>query len=176
MISSLLLKVVEQVQEMTQSTPDAASAEALDQIATLQVGVFRPLSAQLRGRFAQFGAWLEATHAEWLSLADITALWEPRDATALARQKNLTVLSQNWPNDATALFRADRISVFALGQEGTERIYLLWFDSMDEPELWVYDTNGEAHYRDLQSYLEAYLTDDLSAYEENWLLGNRLTS
>jgi hypothetical protein len=171
-----LLKVVEQVQEMTQSTPDAASAEALDQIATLQVGFFRPLSAQLRERFAQFGAWLEATHADWLGLADITALWELRDATALARQKNLTVLSQNWPNDATALFRADRISVFALRQEGTERIYLLWFDSMDEPELWVYDTNGEAHYRDLQSYLEAYLTDDLSAYEENWLLGNRLTS
>ena len=176
MIASLLQKVVEEVQEMDETASAPTPAEAFDQIATLQAGVYRPLSTQVRERFAQFGAWPEATHADWLSLADITALWEPKDATALARQKNLAVLSKNWPNDATALFKADRISVFALGQEGTERIYLLWFDCMDEPELWVYDTNGEAHYRDLQSYLEAYLADDLSAYEEHWLLGNRPAS
>ena len=173
MIKELLNRVLEEVgqQDEVEIVPEPAEPSQ-DQIPTLQADYYRPMSPQLRERFTSFGAWPEATHADWLSLGQMAELWTDPNATPSGKQRNLVVMTDNWPNDATALFKADRISVFALSEEGNERMYLLWFDCIEEPEVWVYDTNGEAHYRDLKTYLEAYLDDDLTAYNRHWILGN----
>lgn len=49
-------------------------------------------------------------------------------------------------------------------------ICLIWFDGIEEPELWVYDCNGESRYKDLASYLQAYIDDDVSACSVKWKL------
>lgn len=49
-------------------------------------------------------------------------------------------------------------------------ICLIWFDGIEEPELWVYDCNGESRYKDLESYLQAYIDDDVSASSVKWKL------
>lgn len=174
MIKTLLNRTLADVSEQdgTPVTPAPAEPHTM-QIPTLQVGRYRPLSPQLTDRFALFGAWPEATHADWLSLTEMQDLWAPSSPVATARKQNVAIIAANWQNDAVALFKEDRISIFALSEEGTERMYLLWFDCIDEPEVWVYDTNGEAHYRDLKAYLQAYLDDDLTAYAKPWLLGNQ---
>lgn len=173
MITTLLKRALADISEQDGEPVTPLPAEPdKTQVPTLQAGRYRPLSPQLKERFALLGAWAEATHADWLSLTQMEALWSPTSPTAAARKQNLTTIADNWQNDAVALFKEDRISVFALAEEGTERMYLLWFDCVDEPEVWVYDTNGEAHYRDLKAYLQAYLDDDLTAYEKHWLLEN----
>lgn len=171
MIKTILKRVVAEVgqlddTEIVPTTPEIAKT----QIPTLQVGVYHSLSPQLHDRFAAFGAWPEATHANWLSLSQMEELWEAPNEKAAALKKNLEIISANWENDAVALFQANRISVFALSEESTERIYLLWLDCFEEPEVWVYDTNGAARYLDLKAYLQAYLDDDTSAYNNSWVL------
>ena len=47
-------------------------------------------------------------------------------------------------------------------------VILLWLDSTVEPEVWVYDCNGESRYKDLNDYLNAYINDDVSACERSW--------
>ncbi|MCW4461239.1 hypothetical protein OK349_05930 [Sphingomonas sp. BT-65] len=76
--------------------------------------------------------------------------------------------AEGWPNDPYILFRPERLSLFAGSEYNYEKIYLLWLDFEDEPELWVYDANGESRYRDLACYLRAYLTDDVSAASISW--------
>ena len=53
-----------------------------------------------------------------------------------------------------------------------EMICLIWFDGTEEPELWVYDCNGESRYKDLAAYLQAYIDDDVSASEVKWKLAD----
>ena len=71
-------------------------------------------------------------------------------------------------DDASTLFRPERLSLFAGSEYSNERIYLLWLDFEDEPELWVYDANGESRYHDLAAYLQAYLAEDVSAASISW--------
>jgi hypothetical protein len=77
---------------------------------------------------------------------------------------------ENWGNDAAALFRADRLTLFAGHADTNERIYLLWLDWTEEPELWVYDSNGELRFVDLHEYLTVYVTDDTRHYSRPWRL------
>jgi hypothetical protein len=79
-------------------------------------------------------------------------------------------LEEGWPNAAPVLFRPQRLSLFAASDLNYESIYLLWLEFEDEPELWVYDANGESRYKDLAEYLKAYLNDDLSAAGRHWKL------
>ncbi|HTH99283.1 MAG TPA: hypothetical protein VL574_17830 [Stellaceae bacterium] len=51
---------------------------------------------------------------------------------------------------------------------GYDKIYLLWLEFEDEPELWTYDGNGESRYKNLQAYLQAYVTGDLGASDRSW--------
>lgn len=76
----------------------------------------------------------------------------------------------DWENNAFGLFREDRLSLFAGSDIGNEAIFLLWLDGGDEPELWVYDANGESRYANLEVYLAAYLADDVSAANVSWRL------
>ena len=141
-------------------------------IPTLRSGVFRPSSPQLTQRYELFGRWERATHGHWLGLNDMEALWQNAISDQLLAEIRswMTANEENWPNDAAALFRPDRLSLFAASDLNYERIYLLWLDFEDEPELWVYDSNGESRYKDLEQYLEAYLADDLSAASRPWKL------
>jgi len=66
--------------------------------------------------------------------------------------------------------KPERLSLFACSDINYEKIYLLWLDCEDEPERWVYDSNGESRYKDLEGYLNAFLAGDISACERRWQL------
>lgn len=141
-------------------------------IPTLSVGIFRPVTPQLLERYQMFGRWEKATHGHWLGVDDMEAIWQDNLTDGfLAEIKSSRIAGEeNWPNDASALFRPERLSLFACSDITNERIYLLWLDFEDEPELWVYDSNGESRYKDLAAYLRVYATGDLSASDRHWKL------
>jgi hypothetical protein len=148
---------------------------SVDQVPTLAKGVYRPVSPMMRTRFQTFGRWRLATHGHWLSAADMAALWDEPADPLLREIREIREIREmreaaegNWPNEASALFRPERLSLFAGNDVSNEKIYLLWLDCADEPELWVYDSNGEGRYPHLAAYLAAYLDDDLTAFERSW--------
>lgn len=160
---------------LTQPPPEWAiparsdPAPSPEQIPTLAKGVYRAVSPMLRSRFEAFGRWRLATHGHWLSIGDMAALWgESDDPLLRAIAEMRKVGESDWPNEASALFRPERLSLFAGSDVSNEKIYLFWLDFEDEPELWVYDSNGESRYRDLATYLQAFLDDDVSAAERSW--------
>lgn len=151
------------------AVPVRFDPEPVDQVPTLAKGVYQPVSPMLRARFQAFGRWRLATHGHWLSASDMASLWdEPADPLLREVREMREAAQENWPNEASALFRPERLSLFAGNDVSNDKIYLLWRDFEDEPELWVYDANGEGRYRDLATYLTAYLEDDLSAFERPW--------
>ncbi|KRA62108.1 hypothetical protein ASD89_23750 [Caulobacter sp. Root656] len=143
-----------------------------DGIPTLQPGVFQPSSPMLKERFELFGRWTMSTHGHWLSVADMAALWSNVDTASDPLLEGVKASreagEEDWPNEASALFKPQRLSLFAASDYTSEKIYLLWLDFEDEPELWVYDANGESRYRDLATYLQAYLAEDVSAASRSW--------
>lgn len=173
MIIENLDKTVEQVLSFTK-TRDISGffpAERLGLgIPTLEKAKFRDFSPMLKVRFEKFGRWTDATHGTWLSLSDMEAIWDKGGADRFLKEvyENLDALGKNWPNHASGLFRPDRLSLFAGSDLGNESILLLWLDFEDEPELWVYDSNGESRYKDFNEYLVAYINDDLTASERSW--------
>ena len=142
-------------------------------IPTLKNNYFRPLSPMLQSRFEKFGGWEESTHGDWMDVIEMEIFWESHitDERLSGIVTNVNSSINNWQNDAGSIFNDKRISVFAGSRYTYERIYLVWFDCIEEPELWVYDTNGEARYKDLLSYLESYINDDISSFSKKWKLG-----
>jgi hypothetical protein len=67
-----------------------------------------------------------------------------------------------------ALFKEERLSLFAISDLNSESIVLVWLDFEPEPEVWVYDANGESRYKNLEVYLDSYLADDVSAARRSW--------
>jgi hypothetical protein len=156
--------------------PQASPPTAFERgIPTLSPGVHRPVSPMLRARFDLWGRWTTASHGHWLSAADMEAPW--LDAEALADplldgiRESRAAGAEGWPNEASTLFRPERLSLFAGSDYTYEKIYLLWLDHEDEPELWIYDANGESRYRDLSAYLRAYVSSDVSAASLSWRAG-----
>jgi hypothetical protein len=100
------------------------------------------------------------------------ALWkESVDNEFLDRVRSQRIARERgWPNEASVLFRPERLSLFACSDLANEKSYLLWLDFEDEPELRVYDSNGESRYKDLAGYLRACLADDVGAAEHRWKL------
>lgn len=149
-------------------TPDAN----VTKIPTLFPGMYRKISPLLSVRYQMFGFWKNATHGDWLSINEMESLWKNEKNQYIRNiERQIIATSENWPNDVYSLFQRKRISLFAGDENGFERIYLVWLDEVEEPELWVYDSNGTARYKDLQHYLMAYLDDDLSSYSQQWILG-----
>lgn len=166
-IESVLESVIEELEDDSTVSPP----EETSRIATLRAGVYRDLSPQLAVRFARLGAWADSTHGDWLSASEIEKLVSgdldtPRLTTISA---NLTAAAEHWENDVASLLRPERVSYFAASEFTSERVYLVWFDGHEEPEVCVYDANGESRYVDLESYLVAYLDDDEAA-TETWKL------
>jgi hypothetical protein len=141
-------------------------------VPTLAKGVYRPFSPQLKARFEHIGRWQFATHGDWLGLDDMERLWSPESQDVWTKAVNLSriAVEENWANDAAALFRPDRLTLFSCDLDCRERIYLLWLDWADEPELWVYDGNGELRFVDLCEYLTVFVTGDTSHCSRPWRL------
>lgn len=144
-------------------------------VPTLEKGVYRKFSPMINERFSTYGRWEHATHGSWLSLKDMEQLWDEKldkknDELIVRIVSQISAARNGWLDHAYSLFRDDRISVFAGSDNGNECIVLLWLELEDEPELWVYDSNGEARYKNLNDYLISYLTDDLSAFDVSWRL------
>jgi len=141
-------------------------------IPTIEKNFYRELSPMLTIRFAHMGGWEDATHGDWLDTSEMEIFWNDAENTERLEsiKRNIIASIDNWINDAGALFKENRISVFAGSSYTYERIYLIWFDDIEEPELWVYDSNGISRYLNLEENLNAYLDDDLSASDSNWIL------
>lgn len=150
--------------------PEPASTAFDGRIPTLENGVWKKASPMLQARFAHCGRWLSATHGSWLSIGDMEALWQEKiDDTFLDVVKfNAEASRDNWDNHIWGLFRSCRLSLFAGSDFSYEAIFLLWLDSTEEPEIWAYDCNGESRYKNLDEYLKAYISDDVSACECSW--------
>ena len=150
--------------------PEPASTAFDGRIPTLKNGVWQKASPMLQARFAHCGRWLSATHGSWLSISDMETLWQEHiEDTFLDEIKmNAVASSDNWDNHALGLFRSHRLSLFSGSDYSYEMVILLWLDSTVEPEVWVYDCNGESRYKDLNDYLNAYINDDVSACERSW--------
>lgn len=125
-------------------------------------------------RFLFCGGWGLATHGDWLGIDEMTLVANndlSNDRIAgIVGYKDAAAL--DWPNDACGLFRQDRLSLFAGSDVTYTRVYIIWLDEVIEPEVWAYDSNGEARYQNLNDYLQAVLNDDLSAYEKKWHLAD----
>lgn len=152
------------------------SEQALN-IQTLKKGVYRNLSPQLKARFSRMGAWHDSTHGDWLSMSEIEKLVSGNlDTSRLKRIKtNFDAAAEHWANDVISLLLPERVSYFAASEFTYERVYLIWFDGYEEPEVCVYDVNGESRYVDLESYLLAYLKDDKESVIQTWKLGKQGT-
>ncbi|CAI1180296.1 Uncharacterised protein [Serratia rubidaea] len=139
-------------------------------IPTLEKGVYREASPMLMERFKYYGRWESATHGNWLSISDMQEIWSDdiQDDFIDLVKFQADCLKTDWPNHAFGLFKDNRLSLFSGSDVGNESIFLLWLDDEVEPELWVYDSNGESRYKNLNEYLLAYLQDDLSASTRSW--------
>ncbi|MGC7560107.1 hypothetical protein [Pasteurella sp. PK-2025] len=144
----------------------------IDKIPTLEKNVYRIATPMLQTRFKLLDHLIDATHGDWLSISEMEMLWDDSISDHRIQQIKNIFLSHinNWENNAGSLFKADRLSLFAGSAYSNEHIYLLWLDGYDEPELWVYDANGEARYKNLDEYLISYIKDDLSQYDKKWIL------
>jgi hypothetical protein len=139
-------------------------------IPTLEKGVYREFSPMLRDRFEVYGRWEHATHGTWLGLKDMELLWENniQDNLLVRIKYQAEILKNHWQNNAYGLFKDERLSLFAGSDYSNESMFLLWLDFEAEPEIWVYDSNGESRYKNIKHYLVSYLTEDLSASEQSW--------
>ena len=129
-------------------------------VPTLEKGVYRNVSPMLKIRYGAFGKWINATHED------------EKDERLIGIVRDIKASKDYWEDHATGLFAPNRISIFAASDNGYEMICLIWFDGTEEPELWVYDCNGESRYKDLAAYLQAYIDDDVSASEVKWKLAD----
>ena len=165
-IGEILIETIK-VNDLLCSLPSEKGVvkEKITKIPTLERNYYRDVSQMLKERYSILSYWKNATHGNWLSIEEMEMLWLDNSTPYINQLKNqIKAFSENWSNDASSLFKNNRISVFAIDDNGTEHIYLIWFDDVEEPEFWVYDSNGMARYKNIKTYLEAYLFDDLSAY------------
>lgn len=167
---NLILKILDEID--AQEGVNYLKGDTISSIPTLEKNTYRDVTPMLKARFELLNNLIDATHGDWLSIDEMKMLWN--DSIPDERLKDIQMILyshiENWENNAGALFKKDRLSLFAGSAYTNEHIYLLWLDGIPEPELWVYDINGEARYRNLDDYLIAYIEDDLSQYDKNWIL------
>jgi len=176
MTKNLVIQSFEKVKSYKIGKPDylqplvSPPTQLTQGIPTLKSGVYQECGPMLKERYELFGRWMRATHGHWLGIDDMERLWENNINDPFLRdiQSIQVAGEEDWPNEASALFRPERLSLFACSDITNEKIYLLWIEFEEEPELWVYDSNGESRYKDLSKYLEAYNNDDISAAGKSW--------
>lgn len=180
-VAALLDEVIE---ELAEDSELYAADAAVTGWPTLRPGVERALSPQLRARLERLGAWHDATHGDWLSVAEVRALVpggaadagdgsaagaresEMADARLSDIAANLRAAREHWEGDVAGRLAPERVAYFAASAYTSERVYLVWpegaavDDGAAEPELYAYDANGEARFADLAAYLADYLADD----------------
>ncbi len=131
-------------------------------IPTLKKGVYRNISPMLSVRYRQYSSILNATHGDWLSINEMEELWLPykqiNDERIKGIKRSLNSNIKEWDNNAGSIFRHDRLSLFAGSAHNYEQVYLLWLDNYIEPQIWVYDANGNSRFDNLDDYLTAFLT------------------
>ena len=161
-IKKILEKVIEELKE---DSLIRKPIKKTNLIPTLQKGNYKKMSSQLLYVYEVIGSWEDSTHGDWLDFNTMELFWGD---TINPLVNNVKAIIDNWENDIAKLFKESRISIFAGSEYTNERVYLVWFDSTEEPEVWVYDTNGETRFKDISCYLKAYLEDDLSLVNELW--------
>ena len=170
-LATLILDCAKKRRSYSEAPPSPLpGTEGVTQVPTLKAGICRECSPMLAVRFQVLGRWMDATHGHWLDASDMVSLWtDPNPDPLLAGIYSMHIAGkENWPNIASALFLPERLSLFAGSDIGNERVFLLWLDFEDEPEIWAYDLNGKSRYANLCKYLQAYMSDDVSASQKTW--------
>lgn len=130
-------------------------------VPTLQVNTYQPISPMLKERFKLINNWEDATHADWLSIDEMEQLWENKPISN-QRMKGIKLSLdshiENWENNLGSYAPYEQLSLFAGSAYTYEHIYLFWGNKNIEPELWVYDVNGETRFDNLDEYLIDFLS------------------
>ena len=165
MIDMLLDKIIEELEDDSDIVFNSNSFLEVD-VPTLKPDHYRKASPQIISLYNRIESWADSTHGDWLSLEEMRCLWPDAcaDERIAAVKGNIISAANNWPDDAYSLYKDDRITLFAGSAYTNERVYLIWFDSKIEPEVWVYDVNGFARYISMECYLQAFVDDDMAAY------------
>ena len=141
----------------------------IKKIPTLRKGVYRNISPMLSVRYRQYSSILDATHGDWLSINEMENLWLPykqiNDERIRGIKRSLNSNIKEWDNNAGSIFQHDRLSLFAGSAYTYEQVYLLWLDDYIEPQIWVYDANGNSRFDTFDDYLIAFLTGN--SYEHS---------
>ena len=173
-LESTLKELLDEVIDLEGKVQISQAIDFHKGVPTLEKGVYRNVSPMLKIRYGAFGKWINATHGDWLDTKEMESLWneDEKDERLIGIVRDIKASKDYWEDHATGLFAPNRISIFAASDNGYEMICLIWFDGTEEPELWVYDCNGESRYKDLAAYLQAYIDDDVSASEVKWKLAD----
>ena len=131
---------------------DSEMTEAIDfskGVPTLEKGIYRNVSPMLEARYKKLGGWIDATRGDWFDVKEMELFWtnETEDDRLAGIIQNVKASINHWEDHAAGLFAPNRVSIFAASESTSEIICLVWFDSVEEPELWVYDCNGESRYK-----------------------------
>jgi hypothetical protein len=120
-------------------------------IPTLQKNVYRQPTPMIRERFKYAGRWENPFVANtWLSVSDMKSLWTDERA-----QENVQILRDYWENSAPALHSNKELSMFGMGPDDSDQLYLVWHhDKKREPNVVWYRAQREDWYENLQEYVE----------------------
>lgn len=156
-----LVKTLSKLRDINGSELKYSPGYEVKKIPTLKKGVYRKASPMLSVRYRQYSSILDATHGDWLSISEMEDLWLPykqiSDERISGIKRSLRSNIKEWDNNAGSIFQHDRLSLFAGSAYTYEQVYLLWLDDYIEPQIWVYDANGNSRFDNLDDYLIAFL-------------------
>lgn len=124
-------------------------------IATLEPGVFKPISPMLRSRFEYAPRWVNARLSQtWLSLSDIE---NARKNPEIVKSINLRI--ENWdfvPPGSTPL---KECAIFGHNSYESDETYLVWEGEEEEPSIWEFFQADYYYFKNFKNYLE-YIAGD----------------
>jgi hypothetical protein len=127
------------------------------EIPTLKPGAYRKPTPQVFARFQFAGTWINAGIGHtWLSVSDMEAAWKNRQIL-----EQVHICQKFWEDSAPAKFEWNRLSLFGIEPNEHEETYLVWSeDESKEPEIYLYSGHEERRFKDLQSYLEFWVSQE----------------
>lgn len=157
--SEILTEVINELEDDSIIHP---VQEVGDVIPALEKGKCHRISPMLKERFSLLGKWEDATHGDWLDLGEMKNLWlneSDADERTKQFQSQIKAFVEHWEEHILSKVQRKNVTVFALSEYTYESIFLIWKDAI-EPEVWVYDVNGESHFKNIELYLVDYLNQE----------------
>lgn len=123
-------------------------------IQTLDVKIFKPMSPQLRDWYSLTGTLMEGS---WKYLS-------PEKIQSVVRAASIKTIvaahREHWDESAPGKFQDSQLSIFGLvgSVDDGDVIYFVWPETGGvEPELWEYFGQSETRYKDIVSYIASLM-------------------